>query len=273
MSIFAKPRNASGDECEVVLFQSELVRLRSNVLGTAKDDIVTIPIYLPQGPDWENINCSQFMIDYADIMITPYYEESTMVNRVAYEKGMVTGNFPVYINVYAGNTIGEEKKPKEATQMNQMLYSGVYMTGAQTTTSKVELRGTVFKTVMAGDEIFNKESVFHEWIDNELLENKNAKLQLARVAISLRKSDFKVAASSERPESSAAAYKRLRTQELKQKEGTETKDKKSVKPKKGEDEIPETIDEADNGVLIADAPFYITTKVKVVYKRQPPVPQ
>lgn len=260
--------SVSGNECETTLFQSQLVRLRSDVLSDAKDDIVTVPIYIPQGPDWEYLKPSQFMVDYADVMITPYYEETSMVNKIASEEGgVVTGNFPVYINVYAGNTMGEEKDPQEATKMNQMLYSGVYMTGTQTSTSKVELRGTVFKTEFGSDgKIEDKDSIFHKWIDNQLLDNDKIALQLCRVAISLRKSDFHVSASSEHQNGMSATFRKLREIDRKEQGKAE---KKVAKGKKGEPEQVETIDEPKNGKLIADAPFYITTKVKLIYKRQP----
>ena len=258
----------SANDCETTILQSKLVRIHSDVLSDAKDDIVVLPITIPDGPDWEYLKAEKILIDFADVMITPYYEETSMSNRTAYDKGMVTGNFPVYVNVYSGNTLGEEKDKEEAKSMNQMIYTGVYMVGPQSNTSRIELRGTVHKTIFKDQEFkeySDKEDIYHKWIDGSLLRNKETGLQLCRVALSIRKSDFKVAATSAKGESSSQVFRRIRKEEIK----AETKDKKVVKPKKGEEEVVETIDEPEAGSLIVDAPFYITTKVKLYYKRQP----
>ena len=189
----------------VTLFQTQLVKIESDVLGQEKDDTVVLPLAFPFGDDWKYLNAEKFMVDYADIMIAPYYDQATLINKNAGE-GVVTGNFPVYMSIYAGNTMNEN----ETLELSQMIYSGVYVTGSQNSTTKVELKGTVFKTLVDEvEKIKDKQNELHKMMDSSLLKNELVKLQLGRVAIGIRKSDFIASANSKNAENSTQVYNRM----------------------------------------------------------------
>lgn len=253
----------SSEISQATLFQTQFVMIESDVLSEAKDEVVSLPLIIPNGPDWDYLKPEQLRIDYADVMITPYYDQATMVNQTA-GKGIVTGNFPIYMTVYAGNTMFEE----EPTEISQMIYNGVYITGSQNSTTKVELKGTIFKTIGAEGDVLDKEAQLHKWFDASQLINKKVKLQLGRVAIGIRKDDFKAINVSGSGESSCRLYEKMRCGPKDAKEPVKKVVKGKVVHTTGGDEI-KTFDEADNGKLIAKAGFYITTKVQVSYNRNP----
>ena len=251
----------------VTLFQTQLIKIESNVLGQEKDDTVVLPLAFPFGDDWKYLSSEKFVVDYADIMITPYYDQATMINKNVGE-GVVTGNFPVYMSIYAGNTMSEN----EVLELPQMIYSGVYVTGSQNSTTKVELKGTVFKTLVDElDKIKDKQNELHKTMDSSLLKNELVKLQLGRVAIGIRKSDFIASANSKNAENSTQVYNRMMAAHRGKPEEKEVK--KVVKgkvikgPLGGE---PDTMDAPKDGKLMAVAGFYVTTKLQISYVRNPP---
>lgn len=251
----------------VTLFQTQLVKIESDVLGQEKDDTVVLPLAFPFGDDWKYLNAEKFMVDYADIMIAPYYDQATLINKNAGE-GVVTGNFPVYMSIYAGNTMNEN----ESLELSQMIYSGVYVTGSQNSTTKVELKGTVFKTLVDEvEKIKDKQNELHKMMDSSLLKNELVKLQLGRVAIGIRKSDFIASANSKNAENSTQVYNRMMAVHRKKPEEKEVK--KIVKGKVVRGPLgsePDTMDKPKDGKLMAIAGFYVTTKIQIRYVRQPP---
>lgn len=249
---------------QATLFQTQFVMIESNVLSDAKDEVVSIPLIIPNGPDWEYLKPEQLRIDYADVMITPYYDQAIQVNQTV-GKGVVTGNFPIYMTVYAGNTMFEQ----EPTEISQMIYNGVYITGSQNSTTKVELKGTVFKTLGAEGDVVDKEAQLHKWFDATQLNNKKVKLQLGRVAIGIRKDDFKAVTVSGSNESSSALYEKMRCGPKEVKEPVKKIVKGKVVHNDDIDYDCKTYDVAENGKLMARAGFYITTKVQVSYNRNP----
>ena len=163
----------------------------------------------------------------------------------------------------------------ESLKLPQMIYSGVYVTGSQNSTTKVELKGTVFKTLVdAEGKVVDKQNELHKSTDSSLLKNESVKLQLGRVAIAIRKNDFIASANSKNAENSTQVYNRLMAVHRGKPEEKEIK--KVVKGKvvrggnfPGEGD-PDTMDKPKDGKLMAIAGFYVTTKVQVSYVRQPP---
>lgn len=210
-------------ESQVTFYQSSLVNIRSVITGDDDDNLIIVPITIPEGDDWKNLRAEDFRIDGVTFNVQPYYNNASMINKSVGD-GVVTGDFPIYMQFFAGNTFDETS----ATNMNELLYTGVYVKGTSTTGATASLNGTVFKTILAdGDK--QKANGF---IDASLLSNPNVNLQLGHVALSIRKSDFKIAYKSNSDETPVEAMrKRLaaKGKSAEVKDIKETKETKEVK--------------------------------------------
>lgn len=178
---------------QATIVQTKLCRFRANVVGATKDFLYVIPVLFPEGPDWASLNASKIEIEEVEVQMKPYYNFATLAGA---DKGVVSGDFPVYMNFYTGNTAGEP----ELKDFSKYILSGKYVMGSATTGVKARYGALHYKTVLSesvedkesselSDLIANKENT-DRTIDNFNLDSKKIILQKGRVVICIRKDDF-----------------------------------------------------------------------------------
>lgn len=186
----------SGTPLEAKIIQTKFRRIRANVVGATKDFMYVIPILFPEGPDWESLHAAKVQIEEVEVEMKPYYNFSTLAGS---GKGVVSGDFPVYMNFYTGNTAGED----ESRDMSKYILAGKYVMGSATTGVKARYGALYYKTILAEgvdskdeaaienlkNKIRNKENA-DKTIDDFLLFADNVLLQKGRVVVCLRKDDF-----------------------------------------------------------------------------------
>lgn len=214
------------------LISTKTVVIEGDILNPGSNKfMVILPITVPNGPDWDKLNAETFSIKKVNIKIMPYYTEASLINTNV-GPGYITGKHPVYVQFFAGNTFGE----KDATNMNELIYTGSYTYGANLSSITAEFLGKTFKTILndGTGNIFNKETILPDkFMDSYLLQSANNVLQFGHVAISIRPDDFKVDLSSYIPMTSTEFMrKELRTRKLAkndEEEEEEESDKRTIK--------------------------------------------
>lgn len=186
----------SGTPLTAKIVQTKFRRFRANVVGATKDFMYVIPILFPEGPDWDDLHAAKIQIEEVEVEIKPYYNFATLAGA---DKGVVSGDYPVYMNFYTGNTAGED----ESRDMSKYILSGKYVLGSATTGVKARYGAIYYKTVLDGaitdkdqsaiedikSKIRNKENA-DKTIDDFLLLSDSVILQKGRVVLCLRKDDF-----------------------------------------------------------------------------------
>ena len=184
----------SGAPLSAKIVQSKFRRFRANVVGATKDFMYVVPVLFPEGSDWDSLNASKIQLEEVEVEMKPYYNFCTLAGA---NKGVVSGDFPVYMNFYTGNTALEP----ESYDMSKYILSGKYVVGSATTGVKARYGSLYYKTVVDKEPTANttqdelKSSIVTKensdnTIDNFLMENGKFILQKGRVVICLRKSDF-----------------------------------------------------------------------------------
>lgn len=184
----------SGAPLSAKIVQSKFRRFRANVVGATKDFMYVVPVLFPEGSDWDSLNASKIQLEEVEVEMKPYYNFCTLAGA---NKGVVSGDFPVYMNFYTGNTALE----LESYDMSKYILSGKYVVGSATTGVKARYGSLYYKTVIDKEPTANttqdelKSSIVTKensdnTIDNFLMENGKFILQKGRVVICLRKSDF-----------------------------------------------------------------------------------
>lgn len=184
----------------VTLRQSKLHRIRVNIANMTKEEaengvfLFNIPVVFPEGPDWDNLNAEKIQIQSCNVEIKPYYNFTSMAGS---GMGKVSGDFPIYLDFFMGNTVGED----DGTEMSKYILAGKYARGSATTGVRSTYGGQYFKTIFAEvptsedgvkrGNIANKENAA-ETIDDVCLENPRIVLQKGRIVIAIRKADFMV---------------------------------------------------------------------------------
>lgn len=290
----------SGSPLAAKIVQSKFRRFRANVVGATKDFMYVVPVLFPEGSDWDSLNASKIQLEEVEVEMKPYYNFCTLAGS---GKGVVSGDYPVYMNFYTGNTALE----LESYDMSKYILSGKYVVGSATTGVKARYGSLYYKTVIdkepsadtTQDElkssIVTKENSDNT-IDNFLMENGKFILQKGRVVICLRKSDFIMdtdeVVTEENPTGEAgkpngAILRHLRSKmhqpEAPAKEAKEAPKKRTRKqtpptppqPQPVVDPItyceePIVIDDGDgksHEELIIDLPFWIITTFHIKYWR------
>ena len=184
----------SGAPLAAKIVQSKFRRFRANVVGATKDFMYVVPVLFPEGSDWDSLNASKIQLEEVEVEMKPYYNFCTLAGS---GKGVVSGDYPVYMNFYTGNTALE----LESYDMSKYILSGKYVVGSATTGVKARYGSLYYKTVIDKEpsadttqeelksSIVTKENSDNT-IDNFLMENGKFILQKGRVVICLRKSDF-----------------------------------------------------------------------------------
>ena len=185
----------SGERVRGVIYQSELCRLRSDIMKAEGDYLFVQNLTFPDGDDWKALNAAQIDMISAEVEVKPYYNFATMA---ANGKGQVSGDFPVYVNFYTGNTVGE----KVPMNFSKIILSGKYAKGSATTGVKANFGPEYFKTVfkqtptkedeVTKSNIANKENSTGS-IDDFVAQSDSIVLQKGRVVVCVRQADFHVA--------------------------------------------------------------------------------
>lgn len=290
----------SGSPLAAKIVQSKFRRFRANLVGATKDFMYVVPVLFPEGSDWDSLNASKIQLEEVEVEMKPYYNFCTLAGS---GKGVVSGDYPVYMNFYTGNTALE----LESYDMSKYILSGKYVVGSATTGVKARYGSLYYKTVIDKEpsadttqeelksSIVTKENSDNT-IDNFLMENGKFILQKGRVVICLRKSDFIMdtdeVVTEENPTGEAgkpngAILRHLRSKmhqpEAPAKEAKEAPKKRTRKqtpptppqPQPVVDPItyceePIVIDDGDgksHEELIIDLPFWIITTFHIKYWR------
>lgn len=168
-----------------------LCKIDTNICEQDKDFIIQVPLIFPEGTDFELLDFEKLNIDSVDIDIKPY-DNFTVKN--AGKEGWINGDFPVYLNVYTGNTIGDSAP----TSFSSFVLRGEYRVGTATSGIHATLTGRWFKTVFGkvpettADvkmNIVNKENGT-QTIDDSVAEGPNTILQKGIISIGIKMSDF-----------------------------------------------------------------------------------
>lgn len=279
------------------IVQTKFRRFRANVVGATKDFLYVIPILFPEGPDWDSLNASKIDIKEVEVQMKPYYNFATLAGA---EKGIVSGDYPVYMNFYTGNTAGEP----ELKDFSKYILSGKYVMGSATTGVKARYGSLHYKTVLSetvedkestdlSGIIANKENT-DRTIDDFNLASKKIILQKGRVVICIRKDDFMLktdeVVTEEHPDGSG--NEAIRRHLLSKGKPVEKKVEKEIPRKKARkhpgpnpdpDPEPEPVDDGityceepvviDDGdgkshrELLIDLPFWLITTFYIEYWR------
>lgn len=285
----------------VTIRQSKLHRLRANIAEMTKEEaengmfLFNIPVTFPEGPDWNDLKAEKIQITSCNVEVKPYYNFTTMAGS---GMGKVSGDFPVYLDFFVGNTVGED----DGTDMSKYILAGKYARGSATTGVRSTYGGQYFKTIFAEvpttedgvtrGNIANKENAA-ETIDDVCLENARIVLQKGRIVIAIRKSDFMVMDKScylsgddQSNGSSRAIFNYLRKkagfkEPVKAEPVKAKKSKKQNPPDGGDDsteefkgaliEEPIVVDDGEgksHKELYIDLPFWLFFELEVDYWRR-----
>ncbi|GAB1219003.1 hypothetical protein ENUP19_0011G0029 [Entamoeba nuttalli] len=259
-----KPKNVS----EVTVCQTYPVRIECNVAESEDDrEMVIVPLILGQGADWDKIDPEMFEIKDINITINPYYQNSMMVNQSI--EGYVSGDYPVYVQAFSGNTYNEG----DATKMNELIFTGTYLSAGSNSTIRSNFKSkNIYKTVINTDDktqAINKEVISRGTvIDGSLLKNPNVVLQLGHIALSIRKEDFQQRKNDSTSTMLSAIEKRR-----KKIEGIEEKHickgKMQPKPEPEPSEDNKYVDTPVGGKLICNYQAFIRAEITIAYTRKP----
>lgn len=176
-----------------VIYQTSPWRFRANLVEQTNDFVAVEQIFFGTDYDWTALNAEKLQIDRVDIEVKPAYN---FANMAAYGQGVVTCDFPVYMNFFMTNTAGEKDLVKNWAEY----LSGKTAMGYATTGVKSTFNGNYFKTVFdvaslaqEKTEITQKETVLKSTVDNWSLQGKNIVLQKGRIVVYVKLSDFKLA--------------------------------------------------------------------------------
>lgn len=220
----------------------------ATVLGQVDGDwvYVEIPLILNSGDDWETMNLKfeKIAIDDVRVDLFPQYDLTTASGAMP---GKVSGNYPVYFNVFQGNTVAENENQKVAS----IMCSGKYTSGLNTTKMNVKMENNIFQTTFSGTE-YKTEAILDKTtrtgiIDGFIFENPHNILQLGRILVAIRKSDFLVKQNDSQGQ---AAIKK----HFLEKNGIDAEDKKEdvVSRRKGKKcpgpQQPQQVEIVDSGI-------------------------
>lgn len=286
----------SSDGIDTTVYQSQLYRIRSDLIKAEGDYLFLNNIMFPEGNDWKALNYSKIQLRSVEVEVKPYYNFATMSASGA---GKISGDFPIYVNFYTGNTVAETVP----MDFSQIILSGKYVKGSATTGVKAEFGSQYFKTVLAqkpqSEEDLTKANIATKMndtttIDDFNLDSDKVILQKGRVVVCVRQSDFHVpkenflsAPNSSKEEGSGsgstagAILKHLKAKVGEEVQEVEPKVKKSRKGGNpggsGSDPKPETdseylypedpIVEGEKQSLILDYSFWLICKYNITYWR------
>lgn len=263
------------------VYQNNLYRVNADLLKAEGDFIFIDNLLFPNGPDWEGLNIEKFDIDNVEVEVKPYYNFATMAAQGA---GKISGDFPIYVNFYSGNTVGDSVE----MDFSKFILSGKYVKGSATTGVKAEFGGRYYKTVLSTapesvsditkQNIANKENATNTIDDYSAASDKTV-LQKGRVVVCIRTSDFKVPEenyltapnSSKKPagDSSSTAILRHLKGKCQVEQQPEIEGRK--KGKKTPAPVTQDIfceDSSSDGKLVLDYAFWVLSKYTITYTRK-----
>ena len=173
------------------IYQSHLWRFRGNLIEQERDFVAVEEIFFGDDYDWRALEVEKVIIDSVDFEVKPAYN---FTNMAAYGQGVITSDFPVYVNFFISNTAEEKGQVRNWAKY----LSGSSARGHATTGVKSKYDGRWYKTVVAQAEgaeasvkITQKENGTTT-IDNWTLYSDNVVLQKGRVVVYVKLSDFKI---------------------------------------------------------------------------------
>lgn len=187
-----------GGGIPTVIYQTSAWRFRANLIEQTNDFVAVEQVFFGTDYDWTALNAEKLRINKVDIEVKPAYN---FANMAAYGQGVVTCDFPVYMNFFMTNTAGEKNLVKNWAEY----LSGKTAMGYATTGVKSTFNGNYYKTVFAlsslptttepekQPEIQQKETLPKSTVDNWSLQGKNIVLQKGRIVVYVKLSDFKLA--------------------------------------------------------------------------------
>lgn len=275
---------------DTTIYQSQLYRVRANLINSEGDFLFINNIMFPEGEDWKALNYSKIQLRSVEVEVKPYYNFATMSASGA---GKISGDFPIYVNFYTGNTVAE----KVPMDFSKIILAGKYVKGSATTGVKGEFGSQYFKTVLdkkpTTEEDLTKANVDLKdndttSIDDFNMESEKVILQKGRVVVCIRQSDFHVPKenfldkpNSSKDEETGSANAGAILRHLRAKAGEPVVEEGRKKGKKGgnpitpvdgylypEDPIEEGEGTAKTQSLVLDYTFWLICKYNITYWRK-----
>lgn len=184
----------STEGIDTTIYQSQLYRIRSDIIKAEGDYIFINNMLFPDGEDWLALNYSKIQLRSVEVEIKPYYNFATMAASGA---GKVSGDFPVYVNFYTGNTVNESIP----MDFSKIILSGKYVRGSATSGVKAEFGSQYYKTTLINkpqnEDDLTKANIAGKMNDTTTIDDFNCEsdrviLQKGRVVVCIRQSDFHV---------------------------------------------------------------------------------
>lgn len=181
----------STQEINTTIYQCSPWRIRANLLEQTRDFVAVEQIFFGGDYDWKALKAERLTIRSVEIEVKPAYN---FTNMAAYGQGVITCDFPVYVNFYMTNTASEDF---------QIRNWGDYLTGKTamgyaTTGVKSTYDGTWYKTTYDLNslkdgkyQIIGKDNGTAS-IDDWQLKGENIALQKGRVVVYIKLADFKL---------------------------------------------------------------------------------
>lgn len=151
---------------------------------------LSLPILFPKGDDWKALlsMASKVKFNAIDVRIKPW---DNFIVPGTDTKGVVSGDFPVYLVVYPGNTFNDKN---EAMTISSACVNGKYAQGTRTTVISGSFPNIIYNTMSSdnsGDvtKILNKNTITTS-IDCEALESQNNVYQAGKVVVGIKPEDF-----------------------------------------------------------------------------------
>ncbi len=278
----------SEEGIDTTIYQTQLYRVRSDLIKAEGDYLFINNMMFPEGEDWKALNYSKIQLRSVEAEVKPYYNFATMSGSGA---GKISGDFPIYVNFYTGNTVAETIP----MDFSKIILAGKYVKGSSTTGVKAEFGSQYFKTVLAtkpqSEDDLSKANIASKMNDTTTIDDFNCEsdkviLQKGRVVVCIRQSDFHVpktnfldAPNSSKEEgsgsSAGAILRHLKTKvgEIVPEPEGKKKSRKGgnpnpVDPTEGYLYPEDPVTEGDKQSLILDYAFWLICKYNITYWRK-----
>ena len=268
--------------------QTTLCKFDFNVCSMTKDEyLFEFPLTFPVGPDWNALDMEKFKINNLSVKIRPYYNFTTPASR---EPGYISGDFPIRVSIFSGNTVGEQAKGSKEISFPDFISNGKYVLGSayggvsadfgsivyKTQTSE-KVDGTTADDILKLSDFVNKENT-QSPIDAGLLTKGRTILQKGRIVLAIRKDDLVgnlVYLIGDKEQSNGASRRILHRLASGQGQVQDQEPEGKKRGKKGGNPNEEKLfypdqtikDESNKDVLKVDYTFYIEETYSIQYTK------
>lgn len=254
-----------------VLKSAKQLELRYDLVQEKGDQVLNIPIVFPEGDDWQALmkNAARVNIMDVKVKVRPW---DNMIIPNSTDAGYVSGDFPVYLVVYPGNTT----KDDEGMTISTACINGDYASGTRTTAINGSFAKAVYRTLLDKDgDVVSKDKIITS-IDCDIFKKDNNVYQSGKIVIGIKPEDFEIHESAT---SAGAIRQHLADKMRRYGKGASAEQKEQPMRKGSKKNPPPTPDYegkafVDEPVLGEDGkyhlyvkyPFWVETTTEVTYE-------